>query len=68
MQDQIELWRYVEVRELQRAGEGEHEGDMIVRGEWGDGSVGVGDGARCRGRKGGDAACQGRVVVDVEFE
>lgn len=57
MQDQIELWRYVEVGELQRAGEGKNKGDVIVQGEWGYGSVGVGDGARCRGRKGWDAAC-----------
>lgn len=57
MQDQIELWRYVEVGELQRAGEGKNKGDVIVQGERGYGSVGVGDGARCRGRKGWDAAC-----------
>ena len=47
----------MEVRELKRAGEGEHKGDVVVCREWGHGSVGVRDGARCRGREGGDAAC-----------
>lgn len=56
------------MRELQGAGEGKHERDVIVRGEWYHSTVGVGDGAPGLGRKGGDAACQRRVVVDVEFE
>ena len=47
----------MKVRELQRAGEGEHEGNVVIRGECGHGSVGVGDGARDRRRKRGDAAC-----------
>jgi hypothetical protein len=52
----------VHVAQLQGAGEGEDEGDVLLLGQLLADDLDVG------GRAGGQAAGQGRVVVDVELE
>ena len=63
VEEDIEVCRDMEVGELQCACEGEYEGNEFLL-EWGCGGGGM---DVCWG-PGGDAAGEGSVVVDVEFE
>ena len=63
VQEDVEVCRDMEVRELKRACEGEYEGNEFLL-EWGS----VGGGVVMCWWAGGDAAGEGSVVVDVEFE
>jgi hypothetical protein len=63
VQEDVEVGRDMEVRELQRACEGEYEGDEFLL-EGGS----VGGGVDMCWWAGGDSAGEGSVVVNVEFE
>jgi hypothetical protein len=67
MQEEVEMGGYVEVAELQCAGESEDQGHVFLPEFGGEGLVVVGWVDVCWWAR-GYAAGERRVVVDVEFE